>query len=127
MSTRLFIIVQSVICFLFGSVLLLAPQFMLSAFSDTTVSSTGILDFVLRAYGTPLLGISILAFIIRDSEDALTRRGFVLGTSVTALLITSLHIWAISTGLENSTAWGTVAITGLSAVWGFAILLGKKG
>ncbi len=123
MTNKNFFTVQGLISLLFGVPLLLAPQLMLSTYSQA--ESTGVLDTILRAYGTPLIGFGVLAFLLRNTEASQTKNAYLKATIVTNVLVSIVHIRAILQGLENNLGWTTVSITLGLAIWA-GILISKE-
>ena len=75
------------------------------------------LDFLARSYGTALVGLGFMAYMVRNAQPSLARYGFLLGTAVTGVLITGVHLRAIFQGVENNLAWGTVILLLIVTAW----------
>jgi hypothetical protein len=117
MTAKNFFIYQGILNLAFGLGLLITPQMMVDTYGTTKLTVTDTFDIVARGYGTLLTGLGITALIMRNTKPSLARYAYLIGTLLSSLLVTIIHIKAIFQGTENNLAWITVLVTGSIAVW----------
>ncbi len=117
MTTKNFFTYQALLNISFGLGLLFLPQMMVDMYLVQKGDMSAALDFLARSYGTALTGLGLMAYMIRDSQASLARYVFLLGTMVTGILVTCVHVRAIFQGVENNMAWGTVILLLIVTAW----------
>ena len=125
MTAKNFFIFQSIINGIFGLGLLLVPQMMTDSFAVQKTEVTGLLGFVGRSYGTLLIGVAVMAFLMRNAQASKARYAYIFGTVVACALILFVHIQAILQGVENSSGWLTVVLVTIIGAWS-ALLISKE-
>jgi hypothetical protein len=125
MTTKNFFIYQAILNGGFGLGLLLVPQAIMGMYLTQTDDLSPSLDFVLRAYGTALIGFGFLSFMFRNTSPSYARYITFQCTALVGTLATLVHLRAILQGVENNQAWGGVVMTALVTVWA-AWLLSKE-
>jgi hypothetical protein len=101
------------------------PQAIMGMYLTQTDDLSPSLDFVLRAYGTALIGFGFLSFMFRNTSPSYARYITFQCTALVGTLATLVHLRAILQGVENNQAWGGVVMTALVTVWA-AWLLSKE-
>ena len=94
----------------FGIGFLFAPARVLSMYgvaAEPTVVLMG------RFFGSALIQLGLVFYLIRDVSDPTTRRGVVLGSFLGSLAGFVVSLTAQFWGLVNSFGWSSVAIYGL--------------
>jgi hypothetical protein len=94
----------------FGIGFLFAPARVLSMYgvaAEPTVVLMG------RLFGSALVQLGVVFYLIRDVSDPTTRRGVVIGSFLGSLAGFVVSLTAQFWGLVNSFGWSTVAIYGL--------------
>lgn len=98
----------------FGIGFLFAPARVLSMYG---VAAEPTVVLMARFFGSALVQLGLVFYLIRDVSDPTTRRGVVLGSFLGTLAGLVVSLTAQFWGLVNSFGWSTVAIYG-------ALLLG---
>jgi hypothetical protein len=98
----------------FGIGFLFAPARVLSMYG---VAAEPTVVLLARFFGSALVQLGLVFYLIRDVSDPTTRRGVVLGSFLGSLAGLVVSLTAQFWGLVNSFGWSTVAIYG-------ALLLG---
>lgn len=113
MNFRNLMIVHTVTAIGFGAGFIIAPTLLGSLFD---MSSTPTSNFAFRLYAIALIGIGLLAWLIRQSEDHDIQKPV-----LTALLVTDfggflVALFAQSGGLMNALGWSVVILLLLLSV-----------
>jgi hypothetical protein len=98
----------------FGIGFLFAPARVLSLYG---VAAEPAVVLMARFFGSALVQLGLVLYLIRDVSDPVTRRGVVLGSFLGSLAGFVVSLTAQFWGLVNSFGWSSVAIYG-------ALLLG---
>ena len=94
----------------FGIGFLFAPARVLSMYG---VTAEPMVVLMARFFGSALVQLGLVFYLIRDVSDPTTRRGVVLGSFLGSLAGFVVSLTAQFWGLVNSFGWSSVAIYGL--------------
>jgi len=94
----------------FGLGFLFAPFRVLSLYGVTADPAVVLMA---RFFGSALVQLGLVLYLIRDVSDPVTRRGVVLGSFLGSLAGFVVSLTAQFWGLTNSFGWSTVAIYGV--------------
>jgi len=94
----------------FGIGFLFAPARVLSMYG---VAAEPTVVLMARFFGSALVQLGLVFYLIRDVSDPTTRRGVVIGSFLGSLAGFVVSLTAQFWGLMNSFGWSTVAIYGL--------------
>jgi hypothetical protein len=94
----------------FGIGFLFAPARVLSMYGLAAEPTVVLLA---RFFGSALVQLGLVFYLIRDVSDPTTRRGVVIGSFLGSLAGFVVSLTAQFWGLVNSFGWSTVAIYGL--------------
>jgi hypothetical protein len=94
----------------FGIGFLFAPARVLSMYG---VAAEPTVVLLARFFGSALVQLGLVFYLIRDVSDPTTRRGVVIGSFLGSLAGFVVSLTAQFWGLMNSFGWSTVAIYGL--------------
>jgi hypothetical protein len=94
----------------FGIGFLFAPARVLSLYGVTAEPAVVLMG---RFFGSALVQVGLVLYLIRDVSDPTTRRGVVLGSFLGSLAGFVVSLTAQFWGLVNSFGWSSVAIYGL--------------
>jgi hypothetical protein len=94
----------------FGLGFLFAPARVLSLYG---VAAGPAVVLMARFFGSALVQLGLVLYLIRDVSDPVTRRGVVLGSFLGSLAGFVVSLTAQFWGLVNSFGWSSVAIYGL--------------
>ncbi|HVD32844.1 MAG TPA: hypothetical protein VNC19_04645 [Gemmatimonadales bacterium] len=94
----------------FGIGFLFAPARVLSMYG---VAAEPTVVLMARFFGSALVQLGLVFYLIRDVSDPTTRRGVVLGSFLGSLAGFVVSLTAQFWGLVNNFGWSSVAIYGL--------------
>ena len=94
----------------FGIGFLFAPARVLAMYG---VAAEPTVVLMARFFGSALIQLGLVFYLIRDVSDPTTRRGVVLGSFLGTLAGFVVSLTAQFWGLVNSFGWSSVAIYGL--------------
>jgi hypothetical protein len=94
----------------FGIGFLFAPARVLAMYG---VAAEPTVVLMARFFGSALVQLGLVFYLIRDVSDPTTRRGVVIGSFLGSLAGFVVSLTAQFWGLVNSLGWSTVAIYGL--------------
>jgi hypothetical protein len=94
----------------FGLGFLFAPARVLSLYG---VAAEPAVVLMARFFGSALVQLGLVLYLIRDVSDPVTRRGVVIGSFLGSLAGFVVSLTAQFWGLMNSFGWSTVAIYGV--------------
>lgn len=94
----------------FGLGFLFAPARVLSLYG---VAAEPAVVLMARFFGSALVQLGLVLYLIRDVSDPVTRRGVVIGSFLGSLAGFVVSLTAQFWGLVNQFGWTTVAIYGL--------------
>ncbi len=107
MSRNLFMSIAAIVAFLFGLAFLLMPVQTMSMYGvDLDISG----QFLGRYLGSAFLGIAILTWFSRDSDESKALRAILLGGFILTLTGLVVGVFDATTGIGNSMVWSTVVI-----------------
>jgi hypothetical protein len=94
----------------FGIGFLFAPARVLALYG--VAAEPGVV-LMARFFGSALVQLGLVLYLIRDVSDPVTRRGVVIGSFLGSLAGFVVSLTAQFWGLMNSFGWSTVAIYGV--------------
>ncbi|MEA2714440.1 MAG: hypothetical protein QOK27_2401 [Gemmatimonadales bacterium] len=94
----------------FGIGFLFAPARVLAMYG---VAAEPTVVLMARFFGSALVQLGLVLYLIRDVSDPVTRRGVVLGSFLGSLAGFVVSLTAQFWGLMNSFGWSSVAIYGV--------------
>jgi hypothetical protein len=93
---------NALVALLFGLTAFVTPTQLMTAFGSV---SDPIGHHMLRYFGAMLLGNAVWLWLAAKISDPIVQRWVILAEIVTWLLILSLHIWALVSGLNDNSEW----------------------
>lgn len=107
MKRDLFMSIAAVVAVLFGLSFLLMPVQTMTMYGvDLDISG----QFIARYLGSAFLGIGIVNWLARSSEDSKALRAVLLGFFIVSLTGLIVAVFDATTGIGNSLVWSTVVI-----------------
>ena len=106
----------------FGIGFLFAPVRVLSMYG---VAAEPTVVLMARFFGSALVQLGLVLYLIRDVRDPTTRRGVVLGSFLGSLAGFVVSLTAQFWGLVNGLGWSSVAIYGLLLVGYGSFVFGR--
>ena len=119
MKLKTLLIIKSIVAFCLGISIVIAPNFMYSFFG-ASLAAGGI--FAAREYGAAMIGILMLAWFARNSQESDARWAIVLALCVYDAIGVLVTLIAIFAGALNPLGWLIVALYLFFAV-GFGYFL----
>lgn len=107
MGLKTLMIIKAVVCLVFGIILLFLPGWILELLGSSYGPGAAI---TAREYGAALIGVMLLTWLARNSEDSTARRAIITdlfvydGVALIAMLILQFS------GAMNALGWGVVFI-----------------
>jgi hypothetical protein len=126
MTARNFFIFQAILSLGFGIPLLLVPLMLTSVYVASLPDTTGIVETLSRGYGTLLIAVGILSYMMRNVKSSSAKYAFFVSVFIGNLLVTIVHIRAIIIGFENSAGWSTALLTAIAAAWAGLLMTKEK-
>jgi hypothetical protein len=124
MKPSLILSVAAVIATLFGVVFLLAPVQMMSLYGVTLDESGW---WIARYLGGAFIGIGLINWSARNSQDSQAFRAIVLGGFVISVLGLVVALWEGFAGQANALRWTTVVVYAiLTAGYGYLQFMAPK-
>src|SRR4030042_915187 len=123
MTLKTFMIITSIIAFIFGVAFIVAPTLSLN-FYGVSVNVTG--EFLGRYFGASLIGTAFLAWLTRTAPASETRRAILAALFVTMLLGFLVAVYDTFAGAGNPLVWLNVGIY-LTLAIGFVYFAFMKG
>jgi hypothetical protein len=123
MKLKTLLIIKAVVCLCLGIPILFVPDFVYSIFG-ATLAAGGV--FAAREYGASMLGILMLTWFARNSEESKARWAIVLGLFVYDAIGVVISLIAVISGTLNPLGWLVVALY-LFLALGFGYFLIPKG
>jgi len=106
----------------FGIGFLFAPARVLAMYG---VAAEPTVVLMARFFGSALIQLGLVFYLIRDVSDPTTRRGVVLGSFLGSLAGFVVSLTAQFWGLVNSFGWSSVAIYGVLLLWYGSFVFGR--
>jgi hypothetical protein len=122
MKLKTLLIIKAIVCLCFGIPILLVPNFLYSIFG-ATLTDGGV--FAAREYGAAMIGILMLTWFARNSQESDARWAIILALFVYDAIGVVVTLIAIISGALNPLAWLIVALY-LFLALGFGYFLLQK-
>jgi hypothetical protein len=110
MKVSTFFAVTGVVGIIFGLEFLLVPDFGIKQYGIPTEPHN---LMQARYFGSTLLALSVVAWLARNTQDAVAQRAILIGSAVGNLVGALLSAWSSLAGLQNAMAWFSVVIYGV--------------
>lgn len=119
---KIYLVVNSILAILFGLAFLFVPQQFSSGYG-LVLGSAGLV--FARGIGSTLVGLGLIMWFVRGSKDPQTVRAICIGGIAVHVLNGGSDFMAMSGGIINSSAMGSVVMHVVLAA-GFAYFLIKN-
>ena len=107
MKLKTLLIIKAIVCLCLGIPILFVPNFIYSIFG-ATLAAGGV--FAAREYGASMMGILMLTWFARNSQESDARWAIILALFVYDAVGVIVTLVAILTGALNPLAWLVVAL-----------------
>lgn len=107
MKFKTLMLIKAVVCLVFGFLLLVFPNQLLTIMG-ATLGAAGL--FTAREYGAALVGNLMLTWYARDAEKSTTRRAIILDLFVYDAIGFVVTLFNVLNGTLNWLGWGIVAV-----------------
>ncbi len=107
MKLKTLLIIKAIVCLCLGLPILLVPNFIYSIFG-ATLAAGGV--FAAREYGASMIGILMLTWFARDSQESDARWAIILALFVYDAIGAIVTLVAIISGALNAMGWLIVAL-----------------
>jgi len=107
MSVKVFLAIGAAIAILYGIAFVLVPAFVLATYGMTTEASTVLSA---RYFGLTLLGLGLIAWLVRETADRTALRGLLSGLAIQSAIGVLVSIWGTVAGTMNAMGWSAVLI-----------------
>ena len=107
MKLKTLMLIKAVVCLVFGFLLLVFPQ-MLLTLMGASLGAGGL--FTARAYGAALVGTLALTWYARDAGQSKARRAIILDLFLYDAVGFIVTISNVLSGVLNWLGWGIVAV-----------------
>jgi len=122
MKLKTMLIIKAIVCLCLGVPILFVPNFIYSIFG-ATLAAGGV--FAAREYGASMIGILMLTWFARNSQESDARWAIVLALFIYDAIGVIITLIAILSGALNPLAWLIVALY-LFLALGFGYFLLRK-
>jgi len=116
------LLIGGLLALVFGLGFLLAPRPMLTLYGVPIDPSVVLMA---RFFGTALVQVGLVFYLIRDVGDPRTQRGVVIGSFIGSVAGLVVALTGQFWGLVNQVGWSSVAIYGLFTVGYGSIMFGR--
>lgn len=124
MKLKTLLIIKAIVCLCLGIPILLVPNFIYSIFG-ATLAAGGV--FTAREYGASMMGILMLTWFARNSQESDARWAIVLALFVYDAIGAIVSLIAILSGSVNALGWLVVALYLFLALgFGYFLLAKRK-
>jgi hypothetical protein len=122
MSFRTFLVAKSLVCLVFGPMLLIAPR-ALFALLGANLGPAG--SFPAREYGAAMAGTLLLAWLAKDVTESRARRAILVDLLVYDALGLIVTARALVIGMLNPLGWGIAVVYAFFTLGAGYLLLAK--
>jgi len=107
--------IAAILMIILGLASLFAPAAMVATVSSGCVASTGYL-MTIRFGGVEMLGLGLIAWLVRNADDSKARNGVTLGFAIYFVLHALTSLYGQFTDTTTSVHWVAATIQALLAV-----------
>jgi hypothetical protein len=107
MKFKTLMLIKAVVCLVFGFLLLVFPNQLLTIMG-ATLGAAGL--FTAREYGAALVGNLMLTWYARDAEKSTARRAIILDLFIYDAIGFVVTLFNVLNGTLNWLGWGIVAV-----------------
>jgi len=107
MNVKVFLAIAAAIAIIYGVAFVLIPDLVLASYGMTTDPSTVLSA---RYFGLTLLGLGLVAWLVRETSDGKALRGLLSGLAVQSIIGVVVSIWGTVSGTMNTMGWSAVLI-----------------
>lgn len=122
MRLSMLLLIGGLLALVFGLGFLLAPRPLLTLYGVPTDPSVVLMA---RFFGTALVQVGLVFYLIRDVGDPKTQRGVVIGSFIGSVAGLVVALTGQFWDLVNQFGWSTVAIYGLLTFGYGSIMFGR--
>ncbi len=124
MKVKIVFILVSIAWVLFGIPFLIVPEFAMSTF-NISLDTWG--HFMVRLFGTALIGFAVISWMVKNDPPSEARRNIILGETVHSALAAIVFIYGAILGFPSALSYLPGVIHIIFAVWfGYLYVKGAK-
>ena len=116
MNLKTLFVFNSIVAVVFGVVFVLIPSDIYSLYDPGTNEVSAILKYMGQLFGVALLGIGLLTWHARNSDDSDARKAIILGLFISHCVGVVVAILGQINNVVNILGWSTVVIYLILAV-----------
>lgn len=113
MRLKYLLVVNAVVCFIYGIAFLLSPATVLSLHGIVHDSGTKLTG---QFYGVELVAIGLLTWLARNAEDSEARQAMILALLISDVIGIIIAVLGTVTGVMNAFGWSGAAVYAVLAV-----------
>jgi uncharacterized membrane protein len=122
MGLKILLVITAIVAFVFGIAFIFVPS---QVYSQYGIESNLNLNYMGQIFGAALVGLAIIAWLVRNTTDPVARRAVVVAFFLSEAVGFIVSLIAQIRGAMNALGWSVVAIYLLLAL-GFASFTFKK-
>jgi hypothetical protein len=107
MKFKTVMIIKAIVCLVFGPLLLIVPEWLLTLLGSTHCAGTAL---TAREYGSALIGTLLLTWIARNAEITIARQAIIWNLFVYDLIALVVTLVIQLSGGLNFLGWGIVIV-----------------
>jgi hypothetical protein len=107
MKVAVFLAIAAAIAIIYGIAFILVPDFVLVTYGMTPNAALGLMA---RYFGLTLIGMGLITWLLRETNDAKALRGLLTGLSVQGAIGLIVSIWGTTSAVMNGMGWSAVLI-----------------
>jgi hypothetical protein len=107
MKVAVFLAIAAAIAIIYGIAFILVPDFVLVTYGMTPNAA---LELMARYFGLTLIGMGLITWLLRETNDAKALRGLLTGLSVQGAIGLIVSIWGTTSAVMNGMGWSAVLI-----------------
>ncbi len=124
MKLKTWMTVKAIVCIVFGLGFVILPSFVMNLY-DVNLGEGGV--YMTRLLGQAFILLSLLLWLVRNTDEAATRRAFALAILVGDLIGFVITLQGQLAGSVNALGWVTVIIYLVLALgFGYFLLPGNE-
>lgn len=124
MKLKTWMTVKAIVCIVFGLGFVILPSFVMNLY-DVNLGEGGV--YMTRLLGQAFILLSLLLWLVRNTDEAATRRAFALAILVGDLIGFVISLQGQLAGSVNALGWVTVIIYLVLALgFGYFLLPGNE-
>lgn len=117
MTFKNLMIAETLVCFGFGLIYILYPQYLIDEYLIDKTGLNSTVKILAMSYGSLLIALGILQWYCRNAQPSFARKAVLFIPLLSNFFVVLISFYGLSAGIENNMIWSVIILCGALSAW----------